>query len=572
MPAPNSNTLNIGARSSSDRGFRGQLGRFRLDPAVSGPAAGPAAVALAKSDSTSTPLAASSPVSPLSSFQPVYHPPPPSQSFSSSSATKRPATTQLAHDLVQEETPLSSGSTIDASLTSDTRATEKYPSTRPTTVAGLFAPDGQPYKAKRVSTACEFCRKRKKKCDFRYPNCSACTRAGVQCTVLTLGQPVTSQAVPRDQIETLQKRVEWLEQLLRSRTGIDVGELTTGSPVPEGEREDGDVEDEQPEPWYRVPDLMARPWASLPQRDKTQSSETLPQLHSPALSVSHSVSNSGSHPSVPNAPLLDGESLPNIGELFRDKLENRPRSIARPGPSMASSPPVRRLPSYEEAEKLAHEYFDGLGLQYPFLHRVEFIRDLGRIYRGDPVPAEVVNCYHITMATAIVTRSTSDETLANSFYRASRDTLGQALQNEDLSALRALLSLALFALSSPLGPSIWQILGTAMRLATSIGLHKPRPSGSGLAEDEMAKRAFWSLYNMDRLVAVMLSRPLGIADEDVTVDLPREYDDQWVESPGTCLMSIPVQVIKLRRIFSRIYRFCKLEQLLCVQVSQTMTN
>jgi hypothetical protein len=31
-------------------------------------------------------------------------------------------------------------------------------------------------RSKRVSTACDFCRKRKKKCDFRYPNCSSSHR------------------------------------------------------------------------------------------------------------------------------------------------------------------------------------------------------------------------------------------------------------------------------------------------------------------------------------------------------------------------------------------------------------
>jgi hypothetical protein len=76
-------------------------------------------------------------------------------------------------------------------------------------------------------------------------------------------------------------------------------------------------------------------------------------------------------------------------------------------------------------------------------------------------------------------------------------------------------------------------------------------------EEEMAKRAFWSLYNLDRLIASTLGRPLGIADEDISVGLPREFNDDWTEVPGGSTMTIPVQVVKLRRLFSRIYRYCE---------------
>jgi hypothetical protein len=87
-------------------------------------------------------------------------------------------------------------------------------------------------------------------------------------------------------------------------------------------------------------------------------------------------------------------------------------------------------------------------------------------------------------------------------------------------------------------------------------LHKARHP-TNLHDDEMTKRAFWSLYNLDRLIASTLGRPLGIADEDITVSLPRELNDDGTETPGTSSMTIPIQVIKLRRIFSRIYRYCK---------------
>ncbi|KAB8263326.1 guanine deaminase [Aspergillus pseudonomiae] len=374
-----------------------------------------------------------------------------------------------------------------------------------------------PHRSKRVSTACDFCRKRKKKCDFRYPNCSACTRAGVRCTIPPPGPQVASASVPRDQLENLQNRVRWLEDVLRRKTGLSVADRPTGSAL-DGE---GDLDW-----WYQVPTVLMG-------RDGSRST----------TSATVSASSPADSPAV-------GAELPNVGEIFRDQLENRRPSVARP---VASAPRVLRLASLEDAERVASQYFDGIGYQYPFLHRHEFFTQLRRIYTGDVPSTDVLYTYHITIAIAMLI-SNAEGTQANEYYRASQETLSLSLQNEDLSAVRALLSLALWTMFSTNGPSVWHVLGSALRLATSLGLHKARNSGS-VVEDEMAKRAFWSLYNLDRLVASTLARPLGIADEDISVHLPREFNDDWSEAPGASAMTIPVQVVRLRRIFSRIYRY-----------------
>lgn len=412
-------------------------------------------------------------------------------------------------------------------------------------VTGASPPQQQPAppvtapRSKRVSTACDFCRKRKKKCDFRYPNCSACTRAGVRCTIPPPGPQVASASVPRDQLEKLQKRVKWLEEVVRQKTGITIADFPTGSAV------DGEGD---PDWWYQVPSLVAGSNGST--------AHSPAGLSSPPGSGTGSVGSPGTTSagyaaSETPAPAI-GVELPNVGEIFRDHLEHRRPSAARPVPSSESR--VLRLSSLEEAERVATRYFDSLGYQYPFLHRLEFMAQLRHIYASGVTSPETHYSYHITMATALLIGS-SDETQAREFYRASQSTLSLALQNEDLSSVGALLSLALYTMFATAGPSVWHVLGAAMRLAISLGLHKARPSAS-LVEQEMAKRAFWSLYNLDRLISSTLGRPLGIADEDISVDLPGEFNDDWVEAPGESAMTIPLQVMRLRRIFSRVYRYC----------------
>ncbi|KAL2870691.1 putative C6 transcription factor [Aspergillus lucknowensis] len=393
-------------------------------------------------------------------------------------------------------------------------------------------PHRPPSRPKRVSTACDFCRRRKKKCDFRYPNCSACTRAGVRCTIAPPGPQLANASVPRDQLEKLQDRVQWLEEIVRRKTGIAVADKPTGSALDE----DGDSN-----LWHQLPAIMIKMAPDSPHDQASTVGGSTTGVDSSASPVSASASGVGTE-------------LPNVGEIFRDKLEHRPSSMVRPAASV-SAPRVLRLASLDEAERVAGQYFDSMGYQYPFLHRADFYDHLRRIYAGE-VPSPEVHCsYHITIATAMLIGSANDaEPRAIEFYRASNETLPIALHSEDLTALRALLSLALYTQFASTGPSVWHVLGTALRLATSLGLHKSRQA-TNLIDDEMSKRAFWSLYNFDRLIASTLGRPLGIADEDITVSLPRELNDDWTEAPGASSMTIPIQVIRLRRIFSRIYRY-----------------
>lgn len=313
--------------------------------------------------------------------------------------------------------------------------------------------------------------------------------------------------------------------MVHRKSGISVAELATGAPV------DGEGD---PDWWYQVPAMLA-----------SGRSGSSTALSSPVGSGVSSVA------AGPQTSTGVGTELPNVGEIFRDKLEHRRPSVARP----PSTRRVVRLSSLDEAEQVAMQYFDSIGYQYPFMSRPDYMDHLRQIYAGGIPSPEVHNTYHIITAISLLIGS-SDPSKAAEFYHASQETLPLALQNEDLPAIRALLGLALYTMFATAGPSIWHVLGAALRLAISMGLHKARPYAS-IAEEEQAKRAFWSLYNLDRLIASTLGRPLGIADEDISVSLPRELNDDGLEAPGASAMTIPVQVMRLRQIFSRIYRFCE---------------
>ena len=74
----------------------------------------------------------------------------------------------------------------------------------------------------------------------------------------------------------------------------------------------------------------------------------------------------------------------------------------------------------------------------------------------------------------------------------------------------------------PSDMSLWHIVGFATRVATALNLHrKVEDLSLTPAVVERRKRVFYSLYNLERLVATTLSRPIVISDDDIDVEVSR---------------------------------------------------
>lgn len=72
--------------------------------------------------------------------------------------------------------------------------------------------ESQPPKRKRLTQACDACRKKKVKCSGEKPSCNNCTRLGTHCTYL----PSTRKRGPRvGLVESLEKRLQQMEKLLQ---------------------------------------------------------------------------------------------------------------------------------------------------------------------------------------------------------------------------------------------------------------------------------------------------------------------------------------------------------------------
>lgn len=120
--------------------------------------------------------------------------------------------------------------------------------------------------------------------------------------------------------------------------------------------------------------------------------------------------------------------------------------------------------------------------------------------------------------------------------------------------IEAMVLLVLYHLRSASNHGIWYMIGLAMRTCIDLGLHRHRRDeaegdknsntrdhdhhhqqgrrGRGRIELEMRRRLFWTIYVLERAIAISLGRPLSIPDRQIDVDLPDEFFNTGVQPEG----------------------------------------
>lgn len=115
----------------------------------------------------------------------------------------------------------------------------------------------------------------------------------------------------------------------------------------------------------------------------------------------------------------------------------------------------------------------------------------------------------------------------------------------------------------------WITLGLAVRIAQSIGLHvEPKsqasPTGQVFVSAETNRRIWYSIYVLDRLLALQLGRPPAIHDDTCYLRLPSRLHDADVdwesadtgnpETSGPTTGDYFLHVIALSRIIGYVLR------------------
>ena len=229
------------------------------------------------------------------------------------------------------------------------------------------------------------------------------------------------------------------------------------------------------------------------------------------------------------------------------------------------------FPSASLAATLSQAYFKNIHPQYPFLHQPTF-RDWeescskahasGNLESAGDVPQFFVLMVYAIASLAL---GPSHHDSAGALYAMALDHQETILDLDGLESIQSILCCAVYSIRSPVGVSLWKISGMAIRHCIELGYHRSvakfRPHTDPLVA-EMSRRCFWVAYDIDRVAAFILGRPMGIPDNSIDVEMPLDLQDQHITKDGitkhprvvdepSTPMTGAIHIIKLRRLWSK---------------------
>ncbi|KAF6817939.1 C6 transcription factor [Colletotrichum sojae] len=417
----------------------------------------------------------------------------------------------------------------------------------------------QPRRTARLRLACARCQRRKIRCDGQLPTCNNCKKASVACTD---GESVRLRDLPRaSRISNLKERIRWLEGIVRERCP-DV-DLAQGPPADlsdmdvdgddtfahESVMDDGSV---QPEEHLRQEDLarvdVEQPTSSEP--------PPIPQpVRQESRVVDPSASNALSH-EIGMVSLGSDQDPKYIGPssgyfLARLMLTSTRQDdhAAWPSKTPAADAPFptalveamqgpMALPAKEQARHLADLYFEVVNLQYPILHQPTFMALLDQVYENgteaDQGPAGAFQVFMVlALGATVLSRRTRARLSGESYCLSALQYFDRINVENSIRGLQCLLLLAIFAMHSPcMRLNIWYLNYQCIAAVLDLGLQRDINTNAGISllEQEMRTRIFWVVLTLDRMIATMMGRPIGLRDEACDLRLPQNIDDAALQT------------------------------------------
>ncbi|KAF3398227.1 Positive regulator of purine utilization [Penicillium rolfsii] len=413
----------------------------------------------------------------------------------------------------------------------------------------------------RNRAACRRCQRRKIRCNGETPSCAACIKANVPC--VNDGK----QEVNRTYIANLQRRVQWLESLVRGQ-GTNVS-LEDGPPLDANEYANVGIFDF--EEGSRSAVVMASPRQGQPspientQRNRTQSR----QAHEIGL-VSLPSGGEARYIGPSSGYFLANLVFSNAGRRSRppgNRSVDEPISLSA---ELFNTPAL--LPSRkEDAVELSSKYFSTFHLLYPFLHEPSHMQRLERMYTEDsaakPDPSDAFHVYMVlAIAASDLSRRFRLRLPAEGYYTAATQYFETACAEGSLESLQSQLLLMVYALHSPsCGVNVWSLNYQCLGALIDLGLQRDiRTSSSfrvSFLEQEMRTRIFWVVYGFDRTLGTMMGRPIGVRDEACELRLPSDIADRHLADalPGEASHDVApshitysIHLFKLARLNSEI--------------------
>ncbi|KAI0351878.1 hypothetical protein OH77DRAFT_1429177 [Trametes cingulata] len=430
-------------------------------------------------------------------------------------------------------------------------------------VAAAEAQPGSSKKRKVLQRACDYCRRKKAKCDGpQMPDkrCSRCIARRTECTYV---QPVRKSRYTDSYVENLEKRMQKLEKYVNKLGGDGQAALD-----PEGEigraSTSRAASDPAPSPGstlasLRVSQLSVPPASPDDENDSEDDSDCSsdsavvppgiisgfsklslqqPQHRyhgkSSGRMLIQSVEGMGKEFIRDTVPPLERDKVPPFGlNRIGFKYEPQPwleRPYTCPPISPSDFPPNDLMYSLFEA------YFRQINDYLPLLHEPTFLRDVrdGLHIRNAEFGATVLLvCANGARFSGdrrvLLEGSTSWQSAGWKWFERVDRMHKSHLAPVQVYDLQVPALWSRYIDSTTMPHANWRMIGEGMRNALDVGAHRksmynPKPT----VEEELWRRAFWILLTFEWTSSYGQGRPHCVHDEECyDVGLPIECDDEY---------------------------------------------
>ncbi|KAG0365251.1 fungal-specific transcription factor domain-containing protein [Gamsiella multidivaricata] len=434
-------------------------------------------------------------------------------------------------------------------------------------------------KRRRVSRACDTCRRKKVRCDGVQPSCTNCTTFGFQCT---FNDSAKKRGPPKGYIEALENRLHRMENLLGGlvqgggdRVKVDLDNWH------EEHEDDLDVLDSaswsphSPDtPTVKVgyhkqsidSNLSTGTAASMrpitsnqvcrspdaEDKFKEEDEEGVMEYDRDARAKINALSDRMDSMSLDNGGFIrylgnsSGIDLLQRSQLLRSgyllvpiKVRDHQEWLTERESAVANLASEMPLPPRDLAEHLIKCYWTYVHPHIPIVHKSTFMKQYQNPDPGKRPPIVLLTAMFSIASRfsdhpEIIGHGHDPEGFGDEYFDRAKRLVDLEYELPRQSSIQALLLMTAYRFTSAKsGGRVWVMLGMATRMAQDMGMHRNSARWHlPPLETEIRKRLWWALYQMDRWVSASMGRPMSIDDNDCDVDFPSALEEDWAELEG----------------------------------------
>ncbi|KAF7522656.1 hypothetical protein G7054_g12081 [Neopestalotiopsis clavispora] len=358
------------------------------------------------------------------------------------------------------------------------------------------------------------------KCDDQWPICSNCRKAGTPCDKTA----VTEDEPPAAYTRALEERVAFLETALN--------EMASGQPVDE-------------------PPPAKRPALSAQHNALGEVVELLSMgnFEAPAYIGSSSGLNLALNLGEMVQATVWNKALP----IHKNRRESTASASDKAGGHAITMQELVAHSAEPPSDTLGHNiltaYFHQIHPRYPFLDPEEVwnLHQDRMVLSSTPVPNltkaqrfGVFKLYMVYAIGAMLLQLTEKHTTSppESYYMTALQHIFAARESRTTQNIEAMTLLVIYHLRSLSSFGIWYMIGLAMRTGIDLGLHrKQSETHFDHATVQMRRRLFWSVYSLERTIAISMGRPYSIPDRLRRIESRIQHSIYRADKPLSSLTS-----------------------------------